>query len=68
MEIDISLAKLKYRNPSKRWLRRDKIDPEFGTWTFNAGRFKSPGNNSGTKYRKSRKTLRSRRRAWGPMG
>lgn len=44
--VDITLSKEKYRLPG-RLLHRTNVDPPFGTWTFNAGRFTRKTSNSG---------------------
>lgn len=68
MLIDITLSKVKYRNPDHRVLRRQGIDtlPE-GTRVFRAGRFGSKSSNGRPPNAvKDGQTLRPRRRAWGP--
>ena len=45
--VDITLAKLKYRNPDHRILRRSNIDPPDGTRVYVAGRFQSKSSNAG---------------------
>lgn len=72
--INISLAKLKYRNPDRRLLKRGSnfgatggvIDPPEGTWTFNGGRFKAKTANQKTKDRPN-VILRPRRKSYGPF-
>jgi hypothetical protein len=63
--IDITLAKLKYRNPNSRTLRRTNLDPADGTRVFQAGSYKSKTANQGTASKV--KTLKPRRRAYGPF-
>lgn len=68
MAIDITLSKLKFRNPDFRTLRRQGIDtlPE-GTRVYKAGRFGSKSSNGRpANAPKDGQTLRPRRRAWGP--
>lgn len=61
--VDITLAKVKYRNPNRRLIKRN-YDPPEGTWTFNGGGYKSKTSNSGTASKV--KTIVSRRKAYGP--
>lgn len=58
--------KLKYRNPARRLLRRDGIDPPGGTLVFNGGKYAAKkGGNSGSGSSKVA-SLRPRMRAyWG---
>ena len=63
--IDISIYKLKYRNPDARCLHRQGVDPPQGTWTYRDGGFATkPRTNTG---RKAGATLRPRRKAYGPF-
>ncbi|MGE3341566.1 MAG: hypothetical protein AB7J46_06755 [Candidatus Altimarinota bacterium] len=70
--MDITLSKLKYRNPNRRLLKRGSnfggiggvIDPPDGTYVYMAGRFSSKVMNAGTSDKAIR--LAPRRRAWGP--
>ena len=75
--MDITLSKLKYRNPNHRVLRRGSnfgglggvIDPKDdwnnGTRVFMAGRFSAKSSNQGTG--KKAIPVRPRRRAYGPF-
>jgi hypothetical protein len=45
--IDITLAKLKYRNPSRKLLKRSGIDPPEGTWVLSGKSLKSKTENAG---------------------
>lgn len=62
MAIETTL-KEKYRTPGK--LDHRVFDPPQGTWTYKAGRFKSPSNNSGKKQLQ-KAGWGIRRRAYGP--
>lgn len=56
--------KLKYNNPNRRLLKRDKIDPPEGTWVFNGGRFTTKARSNAPKAKAS--SIRPRRHAYGP--
>lgn len=62
--VDISIYKEKYRNPNRRLLRRNGVDPPEGTWVYSGGKFKAKSANQGSKSKV--KTLAPRRRAYGP--
>ena len=49
--IDITLAKLKYRNPQRRLLRRSNIDPPEGTWVVAGKSLSSKSENAGKAQR-----------------
>jgi len=63
-EVDITLSKLKYRNPDSR-LNKRQFDPPEGTYTFQGGKFGAKSSNQGTKSKK--KTIAPRKRAYGPF-
>jgi hypothetical protein len=62
-EVDITLAKAKYRPKNCRRLKR-QFDPEGGTLVFMAGGFGAKSSNQGTANRGQ--TIRPRRRSYGP--
>lgn len=62
--IDITLAKLKYRNPNHKILKRQGVDPPEGTRVVAMRSKGKYAGNSGTKSKKV--TVRPRRRAYGP--
>lgn len=63
--IEIKL-KLKHRNPNRRLLRRDKIDPPEGTWVWMATRYLAHVDRKGDKQKEMQGTGH-RRRAYGPF-
>jgi hypothetical protein len=68
--IDITLAKLKYRNPNSRWVFRTHIEgrygiPAPGTRVYSAGSFGAKPRTNQPKA--AVKTLRPRKKAYGPF-
>jgi hypothetical protein len=61
--IDITLNKLKYRNPNKRLLKRAGVDPPQGTWVLSGKSLSSKSANSG-KAQKARQGTGHRRKAY----
>jgi hypothetical protein len=66
MDFYLIPLKLKHRNPNRRLLRRNGIDPVFGTWTYQAGKRGSKTNNAG-KAQKAIQGTGHRRRSY-PVG
>lgn len=64
MAIDVTLTKAKYRPRSFKLLKRN-FDPEGGTKVALQGSYTSKSSNQGTKTKV--KTLRPRKRAYGPF-